>query len=47
VIFRGLGRTRAVYTGPDGFLYVLVHRNVRPGDATPPQGWILRLVPSE
>jgi len=46
VIFQRLGRTRAVYTGPDGLLYVLVHRFVRPGTAgTSPQGWLLRLQP--
>jgi len=45
VILQRLGRTRAVYTGPDGLLYVLVHRFVRPGTATSPQGWLLRLQP--
>lgn len=47
VILQRLGRTRAVYTGPDGLLYVLVHRYVRPGMATPPQGWLLRLQPEK
>lgn len=45
VILQHLGRTRAVYTGPDGYLYVLVHRYVRPGGAAAPQGWLLRLQP--
>jgi glucose/arabinose dehydrogenase len=45
IVFQHLGRTRAVYTGPDGFLYVLVHRFVRPDGKTPPQGWLLRLQP--
>jgi glucose/arabinose dehydrogenase len=45
IILQRLGRTRAVYTGPDGLLYVLVHRYVRPGSAAAPQGWLLRLLP--
>jgi glucose/arabinose dehydrogenase len=45
IVFQRLGRTRAVYTGPDGLLYVLVHRYVRPAAGTAPQGWLLRLQP--
>jgi glucose/arabinose dehydrogenase len=45
VILQRLGRTRAVYTGPDGLLYVLIHRYVRPGSTAAPQGWLLRLQP--
>jgi glucose/arabinose dehydrogenase len=45
IILQRLGRTRAVYTGPDGLLYVLIHRYVRPGSAAAPQGWLLRLQP--
>ena len=45
VILQRLGRTRAVYAGPDGLLYVLIHRYVRPGSTAAPQGWLLRLQP--
>lgn len=47
VVFERLGRVRSVYTGPDGLLYVLVHRFGRPGAATPPSGWLLRLQPQD
>jgi aldose sugar dehydrogenase len=45
IIFQRLGRTRAVYTGPDGLLYVLVHTQPRPNSSEPPRGWVFRLVP--
>lgn len=43
VVLRGYGRTRAVTTGPDGLLYVLLQEKGDP--AAPPRGQVIRLVP--
>jgi len=51
VVFQRFGRTRAVYTGPDGLLYVLLQRLTGPGTglpfSAPPVGWVIKLVPQK